>query len=216
MLNKKINKTDFDFQSHVEQYNATNKVLPEELAEYKVAQKAAAIVEKAKLAEEEAAQVMEVARKKHDQAQSMLSDAMMSLKDANSTWENAIQSAEAKLSEAAHAYAQKHADEIQVDYAETAAWCNANNAAIEDMGDYYEVVAIPVPTEAELHIAEINVELSELQAYLEKTDYIAVKIAEGAATREDYAEELAKRQDARERINELQAELSALETADDN
>ena len=38
------------------------------------------------------------------------------------------------------------------DYALTAMWCNENNAHIEDMGSYYEVVANPVytPTEEEI------------------------------------------------------------------
>lgn len=31
-------------------------------------------------------------------------------------------------------------------YTEAAAWCNSHNAMIKDMGDYYEVVAIPEPT----------------------------------------------------------------------
>ena len=37
------------------------------------------------------------------------------------------------------------------------------------------------------------------------TDYIAAKIAEGAATREEYAEELAERAAWRARINELES-----------
>ena len=38
------------------------------------------------------------------------------------------------------------------EYADVAAWCNANGCTIEDKGDYYEVVAIPVhvPTDEEL------------------------------------------------------------------
>lgn len=32
------------------------------------------------------------------------------------------------------------------DYSATAEWCNANNATIEDKGEYYEVVEIPAPT----------------------------------------------------------------------
>ena len=38
------------------------------------------------------------------------------------------------------------------EYADLAVWCNANNATIEDKGEYYECVAIPVhiPTEEEL------------------------------------------------------------------
>lgn len=35
-------------------------------------------------------------------------------------------------------------------YAQAAEWCNANKATIEDKGDYYEVVALPEPTEEEL------------------------------------------------------------------
>lgn len=31
-------------------------------------------------------------------------------------------------------------------YSQAAEWCNANNATIEDKGDYYEVVAVPAPT----------------------------------------------------------------------
>ena len=34
-------------------------------------------------------------------------------------------------------------------YSELARWCNENKAYIEDKGDYYEVVAIPEPTEEE-------------------------------------------------------------------
>lgn len=70
----------------------------------------------------------------------------------------------------------------------------------------------PPPTATEL----INAKLAELQSYLASTDYIAIKIAEGAATKEEYADELAKRQETRERINELRAELTEMETADDN
>lgn len=47
------------------------------------------------------------------------------------------------------------------DYAECAIWCNANNATIEDKGDYYEVVALPLPTFEEikdLKIAELKAE----------------------------------------------------------
>ena len=48
-------------------------------------------------------------------------------------------------------------------------------------------------------------EISELKAKLTETDYIAAKIAEGAATREEYAEELAERAAWRARINELES-----------
>lgn len=54
------------------------------------------------------------------------------------------------------------------------------------------------------HIAAAQ-EISELKAKLAATDYIAAKIAEGAATREEYAEELAERAAWRARINELES-----------
>lgn len=47
-------------------------------------------------------------------------------------------------------------------------------------------------------------EISELKAKLTATDYVAAKIAEGAATKEEYAEKLAERAAWRARINELE------------
>lgn len=44
-------------------------------------------------------------------------------------------------------------------YTDCAIWCNANNATIEDKGDYYEVVALPLPTLEEIKqhkIAELK------------------------------------------------------------
>ena len=40
-------------------------------------------------------------------------------------------------------------------YTECAIWCNANNATIEDKGDYYEVVTLPLPTLEENKLAKI-------------------------------------------------------------
>ena len=54
------------------------------------------------------------------------------------------------------------------------------------------------------HIAAAQ-EITELKAKLTATDYIAAKIAEGAATREEYAEELVERAAWRARINELES-----------
>ena len=57
----------------------------------------------------------------------------------------------------------------------------------------------------ELECIAATQEISELKAKLAATDYIAAKIAEGAATREEYAEELAERAAWRARINELES-----------
>lgn len=43
-----------------------------------------------------------------------------------------------------------------IEYAETALWCNENNAAIKDKGEYYEVVALSEPTQAEKNQAQAN------------------------------------------------------------
>lgn len=51
-------------------------------------------------------------------------------------------------------------------YTECAIWCNANNATIEDKGDYYEVVNLPIPTLEEIKtakIAELKAERDEAE-----------------------------------------------------
>ncbi len=40
-------------------------------------------------------------------------------------------------------------------YTECAIWCNANNATIEDKGNYYEVVTLPLPTLEVIKAAKI-------------------------------------------------------------
>ena len=42
------------------------------------------------------------------------------------------------------------------EYADLACWCNANNATIEDKGEYYECVAIPAPSLDELKTAKLQ------------------------------------------------------------
>lgn len=40
-------------------------------------------------------------------------------------------------------------------YTDCAIWCNANNATIEDKGEYYEVLTLPLPTLEEIKPAKI-------------------------------------------------------------
>lgn len=47
-------------------------------------------------------------------------------------------------------------------------------------------------------------EIEQLKAYLAATDYVVIKIAEGVATAEQYADVIAQRQQWRARINELE------------
>ena len=51
---------------------------------------------------------------------------------------------------------------------------------------------------------------NELMCNLNKTDYIGIKIAEGAATKTEYADIRAQRQEWRAEINQLDAEIDAL------
>ena len=50
------------------------------------------------------------------------------------------------------------------------------------------------------------------EARLTSTDYIAAKIAEGKATKTEYADKIAERQQWRDDINAAQAEIERLKT----
>ena len=58
-----------------------------------------------------------------------------------------------------------------------------------------------------------NQELSEILFKLSSTDYVACKIAEGAATKEEYSEILAQRQKWREQVNLLKNQITNLESS---
>lgn len=66
----------------------------------------------------------------------------------------------------------------------------------------------PVPTEEEQKRTEAEQRIRELKAYLSETDYVAAKIAEGVATKEEYADVLEARAAARAEINELEEFLA--------
>jgi len=51
-------------------------------------------------------------------------------------------------------------------------------------------------------------EIRACRQLLRNTDYVALKIAEGAATTEEYAETLVQRAGWRVRINELEGQLN--------
>lgn len=86
------------------------------------------------------------------------------------------------------------------EYSTLAEWCNSNNATIEDKGEYYEVVAIPAPTQKEKNEAEIV----RLKAELAATDYKCMKFVDGALTEKEYAKVREQRAKIRERINALE------------
>lgn len=90
-------------------------------------------------------------------------------------------------------------------YAETAIWCNENNAVLEEIEPEngkrrFQVKAIPEPTEEERNALRID----ELQKYLDETDWYAVRFAETGVEIPD--EIKAERQAAREEISRLREE----------
>lgn len=74
----------------------------------------------------------------------------------------------------------------------------------KDAWDEYETILRYIPYN-ERQLAQI--EIDELKGELFNTDYIALKIIEGAATREEYADVIAQRAKWRERINELETKM---------
>lgn len=71
-----------------------------------------------------------------------------------------------------------------------------DNGIYRDMTEE-EINAITLEIPKETQIANLKQKLAD-------TDYISCKIADGAATREEYAEMLAQRQSWREEINNLE------------
>ena len=95
-------------------------------------------------------------------------------------------------------------EEQQNEYTEVAEWCNESGQYhIEDMGEYYAVVENTPPSPEELKQQEIQ----QLKQYLQETDYIVIKIAEGEEPTAHTLEIISRRKEARARINELEAEL---------
>ena len=70
----------------------------------------------------------------------------------------------------------------------------------------WQVEAIPEKTAEEKAAEEKAQKIAALKQKLADTDYVAAKIAEGAATREEYADVLAQRETWRKEINELESE----------
>lgn len=72
------------------------------------------------------------------------------------------------------------------------------DAYANSQGYTYEEIPEPEPTE------DKRSKIAELKKKLTDTDYIACKIAEGAATHEEYADMIAQRQAWRDEINRLE------------
>ena len=94
------------------------------------------------------------------------------------------------------------------EYRDAASWCNSNNSWIEDKVDYYEICSW---SSSEQKKQKLQSELHKLEDYLESTDYMVVKCMErGLDMQTEYPLDYQKRQDARDRINEMRKEIESL------
>lgn len=90
--------------------------------------------------------------------------------------------------------------EEKQDFSEFGYQCEKTDEEILQInGKLYRASEAPKPSQAELEFEEKQ----GLLQYLKGTDYVVIKIAEGEATAEDYADILQKRKQARARINEI-------------
>ena len=80
----------------------------------------------------------------------------------------------------------------------------------EEEGLWWGVEKIPEKSQDEKDLEQAKSDEQTALAYLRSTDYVAVKIAEGVATKEEYADVLEKRAAAREEINALRASQDVL------
>ena len=80
----------------------------------------------------------------------------------------------------------------------------------KEEGLWWGVEAIPEKTQDEKDLEAAKQEERELQSFLSSTDYVAAKLAEGVATKEEYADVLQQRAEARDRINALRASQETL------
>lgn len=75
----------------------------------------------------------------------------------------------------------------------------------EEDGLWWGVEVIPEKSQDEKDLEQAKADEQAALSYLRSTDYVAVKLAEGVATKEEYAEVLRKRVEAREKVNALRA-----------
>lgn len=80
----------------------------------------------------------------------------------------------------------------------------------KEEGLWWGVEKIPEKTQDEKDLEAAKQEEQELQSFLNSTDYVAAKLAEGVATKEEYSDVLQQRAEARDRINVLRASQEAL------
>ena len=96
----------------------------------------------------------------------------------------------------------------QIDGLTAAPDMTVNDADFEAAGGFARVIKGKIfigKTDEEKTAEENERKIFALKRHLADTDYISVKIAEGSATIEEYAEKIAQRQAWRKEINNLSA-----------
>lgn len=96
---------------------------------------------------------------------------------------------------------------------EAAEFCNKNNLQIDEIEPIngfrrFQIKAVEKSNDCLFVISALKRQLAE-------TDYAVIKIAEGAATADEYADVLAKRRAWRARINELESMINKETTNED-
>ena len=81
----------------------------------------------------------------------------------------------------------------------------------EEEGLWWGVEKIPEKTQDEKNLESAKAEEQKALAYLRSTDYVAVKLAEGVATAEEYSDVLKKRAETRKLINSLRTQQQVLQ-----
>lgn len=79
------------------------------------------------------------------------------------------------------------------EYADTAVWCNANNAHIEDKGEYYEVVANEphIPTvQEQIEALENSITARNLRCAIQGDEYALNNISQVEAQIEELRKQL--------------------------
>ena len=94
---------------------------------------------------------------------------------------------------------------------EAADWCNTNGAYIEELEQEgetrkFQIKEVPEPSDEE----KAQMEYASLCSKLSATDYVVIKMAEGSATADEYAEQLANRKAWRARVQELERSYPSL------
>lgn len=107
-------------------------------------------------------------------------------------------------------------DTFDENFEEAKKWAKDHNTTLEELVErrtvrngslyrYFQIggdFRVLEPTEEQIKAQRIT----QLKRQLSLTDYAVIKIAEGAATKEEYAELIAQRQQWRQEINSLEAE----------